>query len=645
MSNRKSFSVLSLIAMISLPSLGLDPVFHDSFANGSPENSDTVPGFWTQRNSGGLSAVNEGVGGPVQVTAGGSQYPHGQLVSAVQNDFNFFRTPITISGSGINFTSSTNSLNKSILRFSLSSQTLDSNDQSEYTSDDAIALRIESGNNTPGQYAMALGIKQNQPNKNSEYDGYQLLNPGGPLGSPPTVFGGPIRSFSLTWSPQFFNIKVTHDTSPTDTTPQTFQWVAPLDQLMVNWVNPALGGPLTGDSALFMQTQLNNALATEASTASVGQVTVSKLIQTWLPASGEGYWSNPANWSDQDIEHINGDFFQSSVPNFVGANVKFNAGGGTIILDLDQTAGVIIFDSANSYAITPDGNGQGTLQMATKYFNTEVTVQQGSHTIFSPMILYNDMVVTVTPANGKLTLGGQLIAPPAGGPRKLTKEGAGVAEILNARLATLAINGGEVKVTQNTTANSTAGSSLLKNLTIAGPVATPTAKLDLTNNALVIDYDGASPITTVRSQLKAGFNNGAWTGNGIASSTAAASSVKTGIGYAEASAIGSTSFAGQSFDSTSVVLAYTLLGDANLSGNVDSMDFSALTGSYGSSVAVWSQGDTNYDGKVNTIDFNYLAGNFGSATPLSPVLGSVVPEPTTSAILIGLLGVGLRRRR
>jgi hypothetical protein len=629
--NRQSVCLIATIAAVSLPVLASETVLQDNFANGVVENSNTTTNYWTQRSSGALSAVNEPVGGPLQITAGGSQYPHGQIVTDVQHDFNFFRTPITISASGINFTSSTGSLNKSILRFSLSSQTLTNNDQSEYGCDDAIALRLESGNNTPGQYAMALGIKENYPNHNSEYDGYQLLNPGK---NADTSFSGPIRSFQLTWSPQFFNIKVTHDTSPTNTTPQTFEYVGPLDQQMANWVNTTLGGSLTGDTAMFIQNQLNNAGAAESSTVSVGQVTVNKLVQTWLPANGEAYWSNASNWSDQDIEHLNGDFFQSSVPNFAGANVKFASGGGTVTLDLDQTAGVIIFDSASSYKISPDGNGQGTLQMATKYFNSEVTVLQGSHTIYSPMVLHKDIVATVTPANGKLTLAGQLIVPPALTTIKFSKEGAGEAEVLNARLNTLAVNGGTLKVTANPGANSDAGASLVKSLSMSGTPAAPTAKLDLTNNALVIDYTGTSPITDVRGRLSAGFSGGAWTGNGIVSSSAIAASKKTGIGYAESAAMGTTSFAGQSFDTTSVVMAYVLLGDTNLSGNVDSTDFSAMAGGFGSSGAVWTQGDVNYDGKVNTVDFNYLAGNFGSSTP-APTLGSVVPEPA------GLLGFGV----
>src|SRR5437016_3258874 len=118
-------SAFALAAAVAAPSaLALDPVFVDHFNNGVVENSDSVTGFWTQRNSGSASVAAEPGSGPLQLTAGGSQYPHGQIASAVQSNFNFFHTPIVLQASGLNFTSTTNSLNKGILRFVLSSQTL-----------------------------------------------------------------------------------------------------------------------------------------------------------------------------------------------------------------------------------------------------------------------------------------------------------------------------------------------------------------------------------------------------------------------------------------------------------------------------------------------------------------------------------------
>src|SRR5205814_3756286 len=57
----------------------------------------------------------------------------------------------------------------------------------------------------------------------------------------------------------------------------------------------------------------------------------------------------------------------------------------------------------------------------------------------------------------------------------------------------------------------------------AGAVSIDSAsKLDLSNNHMIVDYSGASPMATIQSLIKTGCNNGTWTGNGITSSHAAA---------------------------------------------------------------------------------------------------------------------------
>lgn len=56
-------------------------------------------------------------------------------------------------------------------------------------------------------------------------------------------------------------------------------------------------------------------------------------------------------------------------------------------------------------------------------------------------------------------------------------------------------------------------------------------------------------------------------------------------------------------------MKYTYYGDSNLSGNVDSMDFTAMLAGYGlASGGKWATGDYNYDDKVNTLDFDQARG-------------------------------------
>jgi fibronectin-binding autotransporter adhesin len=184
------------------------------------------------------------------------------------------------------------------------------------------------------------------------------------------------------------------------------------------------------------------------------------------------------------------------------------------------------------------------------------------------------------------------------------------------------------------------------------------AKLDLTNNAMVVDYDGPSQLGNIRTLIVQGYNGGAWNGSGIMSSMADASNF--GLGYAEASGVLSYSgtpadalFLGNVVDESAVLVRHTRYGDADLNGVVNLSDFNRLAANFGSVSAVWSQGDFNYDGLVNLADFNRLAANFGlqAAGPdVSPEdwsnLASAIPEPSSLAFAaVGALALVRRRRR
>src|SRR5204862_7998111 len=108
-------------------------------------------------------------------------------------------------------------------------------------------------------------------------------------------------------------------------------------------------------------------------------------------------------------------------------------------------------------------------------------------------------------------------------------------------------------------------------------------------------------------QIKTACNTGAWTGNGITSTTAAANSSslhRTGIGLGEASALGISNFLGQDVDATTLLLRHTYFGDSNLDGMVDSLDFDRLAVNFNMAGKFWHEGDFNYDGTVNALDFN-----------------------------------------
>ena len=156
-----------------------------------------------------------------------------------------------------------------------------------------------------------------------------------------------------------------------------------------------------------------------------------------------------------------------------------------------------------------------------------------------------------------------------------------------------------------------------KVLVLQGLAVTTSGKLDLADNAMIINYTSSSPMPSVKSMLAVGYNGGAWDGLRMSSSTAASDpNHNTAVGYAEAVDVigpqGGT-FMGQSVDATAVLVRYTRYGDANLDGTVNLIDFNRLAGSFGQSDRTWSQGDFNYDGLINLIDFNRLAGNFGQS--------------------------------
>jgi hypothetical protein len=180
--------------------------------------------------------------------------------------------------------------------------------------------------------------------------------------------------------------------------------------------------------------------------------------------------------------------------------------------------------------------------------------------------------------------------------------------------------------------------------------------VDLNQGAILADYTGASPLSSLRSYIVAGYNGGSWNGVNAIRSSYAASHPGYAVGYAEASAVFSTfpaTFRGEAVDDTTVIVATIRTGDANLDGIVNLADFNRLASNFGGvSGKVWSQGDFNYDGQTNLTDFNLMAGNFGlSATgpDVTPQdwsnLAAAVPEPSAAGLLFAAMMSFSRRRR
>ncbi len=178
-------------------------------------------------------------------------------------------------------------------------------------------------------------------------------------------------------------------------------------------------------------------------------------------------------------------------------------------------------------------------------------------------------------------------------------------------------------LTVNGNANLTAGGAKV----IVTNALAVSGKLDLSDNDLVLDYTGASPMgswngtsyTGVAGMLASGRHEGDYLGNGITTSQSAALSSLTTLGVAEASdslgLAGSATelFSNEVVDSTSILIKYTYGGDANLDGVINPDDYALI--SFNDNVPTanhYFNGDFNFDGDINADDFALIDFNLSS---------------------------------
>jgi hypothetical protein len=164
-------------------------------------------------------------------------------------------------------------------------------------------------------------------------------------------------------------------------------------------------------------------------------------------------------------------------------------------------------------------------------------------------------------------------------------------------------------------------------------------------------FGPTTPKAIIRNKLLTGFNGGTWDGEeGI--NIVGVPTENYAIGYsieADPDAVG--------FD---IRFAYTRAGDITLDFTVNFNDLLILQQNYGATDAGWTEGDVTYDGNVNFNDLLVISQNYGfsaleaynqlvelghhdfAADWLAAV--SLVPEPTTLALVAGAGLLVLRRR-
>ena len=214
---------------------------------------------------------------------------------------------------------------------------------------------------------------------------------------------------------------------------------------------------------------------------------------------------------------------------------------------------------------------------------------------------------------------------------------------------TLAINNsGIARLADNITAGTPLGTSSvnLTSLSITG-----TGTLDIGNNRVIIDYTtGNDPIASIAAWINNGFYD--LSGPQIISSDIAADDAASGLSYGIGYADGADGLVA-GLPSGEIEIMFTLLGDANLDGQVNAEDFTPFSANVGKNGS-WDDGDFNYDGIVNSEDFTPFSANLGKSATLAAAAGILeaadgmsltnVPEPGCVGLLV-LAGLGVLHRR
>ncbi|HWP40632.1 MAG TPA: pre-peptidase C-terminal domain-containing protein [Tepidisphaeraceae bacterium] len=284
--------------------------------------------------------------------------------------------------------------------------------------------------------------------------------------------------------------------------------------------------------------------------------------------------------------------------------VFINSGGGNDVLELDYTGGTI---TPTGGYVFDGGTGTDTIRIrgTTTLDTYNVTATSVSRAAPASLTTFS-AVEGIDLQMGKLSLNADLNLLDV-----TVRNGTSATVNSSQRLDVLTIEPG---------ATVTMAANGARVLAVNSLVISGTGRLDLSDNALIVDYAGTSPIAAIQSALLSGYVAGAWNGDGINSSAAAAASGRA-LGWAEADDLFPAYpaiFAGQTLTDAAVLVRYTLAGDATLDRRVDSRDLHQLASSWQLLGRRWSQGDFNFDGSVNQADMDILTGNWQATLPAPP---------------------------
>jgi hypothetical protein len=304
------------------------------------------------------------------------------------------------------------------------------------------------------------------------------------------------------------------------------------------------------------------------------------------------------------------------VPAFSGAGLRFEGSSGNDTLVVDVSAGPVPVGvtgidfwpaTATSYdrvrMISGTGNDTMTLVNGTEVSvgDTTVSVSPGFVEIELESLGGID---TILAASGNF----RLAAVPAVAPDISVTGGALTFAGLANRARSLSIATGAVA-----------------RLVAGGTSPFVTGSLDIgaggvlftRDRDVLVDYTGSSPISTLIGYVLGGQVIADDEFGGL----------PTQLAISEAADLGLSDFAGVPVDESAVPMKFTYVGDANLDGQVDALDYERVDLAIGNTgVLGTAQGDLNYDGAVDALDYEQVDLNIGNGVggPLGRVVGAPV---------------------
>lgn len=325
-------------------------------------------------------------------------------------------------------------------------------------------------------------------------------------------------------------------------------------------------------------------------------------------------------------KNITANFSQVGTYNFT---VTITDTGGQTVNSAVQVVVLPAFASQTGSTVTITLNNLAPIAVATSSGNVTVT-EDGYQYTFSG--------VSAITVNGSATSDVLNFNGPVSMPFTFTNAASSTVNV-NSGTLTLASNMGGTVVIGNLSVTNGASAALTPattnsptTLVLSALSIGSTGWLDIANNQVLINYgSGPDPIDTIFAWIASGYADGSWNGPGIISTTAQ-TNANYGLGYADAADANNPA----NLPSGQIKIMYTLLGDANLDGDVNGGDFTIMAANFNQSVtAGWDRGDFNYDGDVNGADFTLLSSNFNQSAQIAAVTtnapaAAVTPVSTSS---------------